>query len=195
MTGLICGWVVKELDFNLSGLGVQSKSGERGPSTLGWLFLPAVAGASCPNRTAIEQTRVRRGEVDYRRAIRFGVFRVGGGRHVDSISDGWEAWAVGRANAPAWDPFPMRSMQGDGTTHCPGFPTVRDRINMAASAYAEYAESDGTSVIDFALDVLLFAQSQFDSDKTLLPRLARKATREWRVLARPTCSVRRVHSN
>ena len=37
------------------------------------------------------------------------------------------------------------------------FPTVQDRINMAASAYAEYAESDGTSVIDFALDVLLFA--------------------------------------
>ena len=44
-----------------------------------------------------------------------------------------------------------------------GFPTIQDRMNMAASAYAEYAAADGTSVIDFALDVLLFAQSQFDS--------------------------------
>src|SRR6266446_8607205 len=66
----------------------------------------------------------------------------------------------------------------DGTTNCPGFPTVTDRINMAKAAYEEYAVSDGTSVIDFSLDVLLFAQSQFDADKTLLPRLAKQARRE-----------------
>ena len=42
-------------------------------------------------------------------------------------------------------------------------------------AYEEYGESDGTSVIDFALDVLLCAQSQRDSDKTRLPRLAKQA--------------------
>ena len=42
-------------------------------------------------------------------------------------------------------------------------------------AYEEYGESDGASVIDFALDVLLCAQSQRDSDKTRLPRLAKQA--------------------
>jgi hypothetical protein len=67
----------------------------------------------------------------------------------------------------------------DGTTNCPGFPTVHDRINMAKAAYEEYSESDGMSVIDFALDVLLLAQSQHDADKTLLPRLAKQARREW----------------
>ena len=66
----------------------------------------------------------------------------------------------------------------DGTTACRGFPTRQDRINMAKAAYEEYAVSDGTSVIDFAIDALLFAQSQFDADKTLLPRLAKQARRE-----------------
>src|SRR5438128_1661180 len=67
----------------------------------------------------------------------------------------------------------------DGTTTCPGFPILKDRINMASSAYAEYAEADGTSVIDFALDVLSFAQSEHDADLTLLTRLAKQARREW----------------
>ena len=66
-----------------------------------------------------------------------------------------------------------------GTTECPGFPTVTDRIHVAKAAYQEYSESDGTSVIDFALDVLLFAQSQHVSDETLLRRLAKQARREW----------------
>src|SRR5436190_18705312 len=68
----------------------------------------------------------------------------------------------------------------DGTTDCSGFPTIQDRINMAASAYAEYAEADGTSVIDFALDALLFAQSEHRADQTLLPRLAKQAGQEWK---------------
>lgn len=68
----------------------------------------------------------------------------------------------------------------DGTTACPDFPTVNDRIHMARAAYGEYAESDGTSVIDFALDVLLFAQSEHAADRTLLPRLAKQAFREWK---------------
>jgi hypothetical protein len=72
----------------------------------------------------------------------------------------------------------------NGTTKCPGFPTVTDRINMAGAAYQEYAESDGMSAIDFALDVLLFAQSQHDSDRTLLPRLAKQARRESTAYAR-----------
>jgi hypothetical protein len=67
----------------------------------------------------------------------------------------------------------------DGTTKCPGFPTVKDRISMAQAAYEEYAESDGTPVVDFALDVLLFTQSQSPVDSTLLPRLAKQARREW----------------
>jgi hypothetical protein len=66
-----------------------------------------------------------------------------------------------------------------GTTECAGFPTVRDRITMAKAAYEEYAESDGTSVIDFALDVLLFAQWVHQSDKAHLSRLAKQAAREW----------------
>ena len=82
----------------------------------------------------------------------------------------------------------------DGTTACSGFPTVKDRINMAKAAYEEYAESDGTSVIDFALDVLLFAQSEHGSDKTLLPRLAKQAGREWKAHARRTRHVRRIQS-
>ena len=77
----------------------------------------------------------------------------------------------------------------DSTTNCPGFPTVTDRINMAGAAYQEYAESDGTSVIDFALDVLLFAQSEHVSDKTLLPRLAKQAVREW-AKSKRLCSSR-----
>lgn len=65
----------------------------------------------------------------------------------------------------------------DGTTDCVGFPTVKD--SMAQAAYEEYAESDGSSVIDFALDVLLFTQSQSAADTTLLPRLTKQAGREW----------------
>jgi hypothetical protein len=72
----------------------------------------------------------------------------------------------------------------DGTTDCPGFPTLTDRINMAGAAHEEYSESDGTSVIDFALDVLLFAQSEHASDETLLRRLAKQARREWAAYAR-----------
>ena len=72
----------------------------------------------------------------------------------------------------------------DGTTNCVGFPTVKDPINMAKAAYEQYAESDGTSVIDFALDVLLFTQSEHDSDKTLFTQLAKQAGREWRAHAR-----------
>lgn len=72
----------------------------------------------------------------------------------------------------------------DATTSCAGFPTVKDRISMAQAAYEEYAESDGTSVIDFALDVLLFTQSQSAQDLTLLPRLAKQAGRELRAHAR-----------
>lgn len=72
----------------------------------------------------------------------------------------------------------------DGTTDCPGFPTATDRINMAGAAYEEYSESDGTSVIDFALDVLLFAKSEHASDKSLLRRLAKQAGREWTGYAR-----------
>src|SRR5437867_12949365 len=83
----------------------------------------------------------------------------------------------------------------DGTTACPAFPTVEDRINMAASAYTEYAEADGTSVIDFALDVLLFAQSQFASDQTLLPRLAKQARGEWKAKAQRPRPHRRIRSN
>jgi hypothetical protein len=72
----------------------------------------------------------------------------------------------------------------DATTNCPGFPTVHDRIHMARAAYEEYTESDGTSVINFALDVLLLAQSDHNSDKMLLPRLAKQARREWTAYAR-----------
>ena len=86
-----------------------------------------------------------------------------------------------------WTHEKCRHPACDGTTDCAGFPTVQDRINMAASAYAEYAASDGTYVIDFALDVLLFAQSIFQSDKTLLPRLAKQARREWKRHARRSC--------
>ena len=67
----------------------------------------------------------------------------------------------------------------NGTTKCPGFPTVQDRIHIAKAAHDEYSESDGTSVIDFALDVLLLAQSHHPSDETLLQRLAKQAGREW----------------
>ena len=68
----------------------------------------------------------------------------------------------------------------DGATDCPNFPTVTDRINMAQAAYEEYAEEDGTSEIDFALDVLLFVRSEHEGDSTLLPRLAKQAAREYR---------------
>ena len=83
-----------------------------------------------------------------------------------------------------WTHEKCRKPECDGTTDCPGFPTFQDRINMAKAAYEEYAESDGTSVIDFALDVLLFAQSQFHSDKTLMSRLAKQSGREWKTRAR-----------
>lgn len=50
---------------------------------------------------------------------------------------------------------------------------------MAKAAYEEYAEADGTSVIDFALDVLLFAQSERPSDETFLANVAKQARHEW----------------
>ena len=93
-----------------------------------------------------------------------------------------------------WTHEKCRKPACDGTTACAGFPTVQDRVRMAASAYAEYAESDGTAVIDFALDVLLFAQSQFDADKTLLPRLAKQACHELKALARRPRPVRRMRN-
>ena len=62
-----------------------------------------------------------------------------------------------------------------------------DRIDMARAAYDKYAEADGTSVIDFALDVLLFVQSEHDSDAALLKRLTKQAGREWRENARRNC--------
>jgi len=65
-----------------------------------------------------------------------------------------------------------------------GFPTIQDRINMARAAYEAYAESDGTSLIDFALDVLLLAQSERVGDKKVFPRLAKQALREWSAYAR-----------
>jgi len=77
-----------------------------------------------------------------------------------------------------WTHEKCRQPACEGTTTCPGFPTIQDRIHMAKAAYEEYAASDGTSVIDFALDVLVFAESQFHSDQTLLPRLAKQARRE-----------------
>src|SRR2546426_567138 len=92
-----------------------------------------------------------------------------------------------------WTHEKCRQTACDGTTHCAGFPTIQDRINMAKAAYAEYSETDGTSVIDFALDVLLFAQSQFHSDQTLLPRLAKQARREW-AHARWSRPLRRARS-
>jgi len=82
-----------------------------------------------------------------------------------------------------WTHEKCRKPACDGTTNCTGFPTATDRINMAEAAYGEYAESDGTTVIDFTLDVLLFAQSEHSADKTLLTRLARQAGREWRAHA------------
>src|SRR2546427_2583504 len=88
-----------------------------------------------------------------------------------------------------WTHEQCKKPKCDGTTACPGFPTVQDRVRMAASAYAEYAASDGTSVIDFALDVLLFAQSQFQSDKKLMRRLAKQARREW-AKSKAVCSSR-----
>jgi hypothetical protein len=91
-----------------------------------------------------------------------------------------------------WTHEKCRKPECNGTTDCPGFPTIQDRINMAQAAYEEYAESDGTSVIDFALDVLLFTQSQSPRDATLLPRLATQARRE---LARTTQrNERRSHT-
>ena len=78
-----------------------------------------------------------------------------------------------------WTHEKCRKPRCDGTTACPGFPTLQDRVRMAASAYAEYAASDGTAVIDFTLDVLLFAQLEHRTDQTLLPRLAKQARREW----------------
>ncbi len=42
-----------------------------------------------------------------------------------------------------------------GDTDCLGFPTDIDRINMARAAYIEYADSDGTSLIDFVHDVMM----------------------------------------
>src|SRR5712671_5536727 len=86
-------------------------------------------------------------------------------------------WAHERCGKPACD----------GTTNCSGFPTINDRIDMARAAYDEYAEADGTSVIDFALDVLLFVQSEHDSDAALLKRLTKQAGREWRENARRNC--------
>jgi len=80
----------------------------------------------------------------------------------------------------------------DSTTACPGFPTRQDRINMAKAAYEEYADSDGTSVIDFALDVLLFAQSQLPSETALLTRLAKQAGRDWNGYDRRRCPARRI---
>src|SRR3989449_11536046 len=83
-----------------------------------------------------------------------------------------------------WTHDKCRNPACAGTTACSSFPTVQDRINMAKAAYEQYAESDGTSVIDFALDVLLFTQSEHDSDKTLFTQLAKQAGREWRAHAR-----------
>ena len=74
----------------------------------------------------------------------------------------------------------------NGTTNCLGFPTVKDRINMAKAAYEEFSESDGTSVIDFALDVLLLAQSKHPADETFLARLAMEARQEWKAHAKRT---------
>ena len=83
-----------------------------------------------------------------------------------------------------WTHEPCGEPGCGGTTACPGFPTIKDRINLARAAYGEYAESDGTSVIDFALDVLLLAQTEHPSDKTLLPRLGKQARREWQTFVR-----------
>src|SRR5947209_7962021 len=93
-----------------------------------------------------------------------------------------------------WTHEKCRKPACDGTPDCPGFPTVEDRVRMAQAAYEEYAESDGTSVIDFALDVLLFAQSRFSSDRTLLPRLAKQAGQEWEAHAHRNRAVRRIRS-
>src|SRR5437879_3416293 len=46
-------------------------------------------------------------EVDYCRAIRFGVLRVRGGRHTDAVLDGGEACARGRAIARRLPAFLM----------------------------------------------------------------------------------------
>ncbi len=48
-----------------------------------------------------------------------------------------------------------------GTTDCPNFPTIKDRIDMADAAYAEYSESDGTPAVDFLSDVLLFVAATY----------------------------------
>ena len=88
-----------------------------------------------------------------------------------------------------WTHEKCRKPACDGKTDCPGFPTIKDRINMAGAAYEEYSESDRTSVIDFALDALLFAQSEHASDETLLSQLAKQARREW-AKSKRLCSSR-----
>ena len=93
-----------------------------------------------------------------------------------------------------WTHQKCRKPACDGTTACAGFPTIQDRVRMAASAYAEYADTDGTSVIDFVLDVLLFAQSEHDANQTLLPLLAKRASREWKTDARRSGAVRRMRN-
>src|SRR5439155_13683193 len=65
------------------------------------------------------------GEVDHRRAIRCGVLRIGGGSHVDSILDGWEAWAVGGAIARRLPAFLMGPLQRHWQIPQAAFPSVQ----------------------------------------------------------------------
>lgn len=90
-----------------------------------------------------------------------------------------------------WTHQDCRNPDCDGTTECHAFPTVADRIRMARAAYEVYAEADDTSLLDFALDVLLLAQSENVNDVTLLPLLARHASNEWWAYAKHNRSRRR----
>ncbi len=61
----------------------------------------------------------------------------------------------------------------DATRNCPSFPTVEDRIVMAQAAYGEYAEPDGTSLLDFALDVLSLYPHHPQFDQAIAKQNAR----------------------
>ena len=69
----------------------------------------------------------------------------------------------------------------DSDTDCPGFPTDTDRINMARAAYVdwmEYAESDGTPLVDFVHDVMmLYRRDVEEGTLSKLVRLCLRASR------------------
>ena len=89
------------------------------------------------------------------------------------------------------DIFCPQGAKCPGDTSCKSFPSILDRRAMAHAAYCEYAESDGTSFLDFIRDVLILALTENeDLPQFSVKELKAEVSKAWQDIKTDTLQRR-----